>query len=331
MPAKIDPTKTRLTAEFKHTAPLLGARIDPAGRFVFAGGQDNAVQRWEIAGGKKTTLTGHQSWVRAIAFAGKEKLVLTGDYHGKILAWPVDADAPKPVRTIDAHDGWVRALSVSADGKLLASAGNDGLVKIWSLPDLKPVRSLAGHGCHVYNVAFHPSGQLASCDLKGVVKLWDVAKAAAIRDMDAKVLHKYDETFRADIGGARGMAFSPDGAWLACCGITDVTNAFAGVGKPLVVLFESATGQRKQLLRPKEAFQGTAWGVIVHPGGFVIAAGGGNGGALWFWTLEKGENIFTLKLPNNARDLTPHPDGNRVAVPFIDGAVRLYDMSPTTP
>jgi WD40 repeat protein len=131
----------------------------------------------------------------------------------------------------------------------------------------------------------------------------------------------------ADIGGARGMAFSTDSKLLACAGITEVTNAFAGVGKPLVVLFDVASGKTKHLLRPKEAFQGTAWGVVLHSQGFAIAAGGGNGGALWFWSLDKGENVFTLKLPNNARDLDLHPDGKRLAIPFFDGAVRLYDMS----
>ena len=325
---KIDPAQTRMVVELKQPSPLIGCRFDPSGRFVFAGGQDNAIHRWEIAGAKKATLTGHSSWVRAIAFAGKEKLLLTGDYAGKLLVWPAEADAPKPVKTIDAHDGWLRALAVSRDGKTLASCGNDGLIKLWSLPDCQPIRTLAGQVMHVYNVAFAHDGSLASCDLKGGVKVWDPAKGAVIREMDGAVLHKYDPTFRADIGGARGMAYSADGKLLACAGITEVTNAFAGVGKPLVVVFDTATGQKKHALKPKEAFQGTAWGVHFHPAGFVIGVGGGNGGAIWFWNIDKGENVFTLKLPNNARDLDIHPDGQRLAVPFFDGVARLYDMSP---
>src|SRR5207245_1607150 len=83
---------------------------------------------------------------------------------------------------------------------------------------------------------------------------------------------KYDPTFMADHGGLRGMAFSADGKLLAGCGITDVSNAFAGVGKPLVVLFDWQAGKRT-LLRPKEDFTGTAWGMIFHPSGFLAAAG----------------------------------------------------------
>src|SRR5262249_17330264 len=152
------------------------------------------------------------------------------------------------------------------------------------VPDGKLLRELAGHDCHVYNIAFHPEGKwLVSADLKGGVKVWDLAKGAVARGMDAKVLHKYDRTFAADIGGVRSMAFSADGGLLACAGITGVSNAFAGVGTPLVVLFDWKTGQQKTLLRPKTPFQGTAWGVCFHPGGWVLGAGGGNGGALWAW------------------------------------------------
>src|SRR3954469_17587120 len=87
--------------------------------------------------------------------------------------------------------------------------------------------------------------------------------------------------------GVCSMAFNRDGSLLACAGITDVTNAFAGVGRPVVVLFNWQTGQRTQLLRPAANFQGTAWGVTFHPSGFVVGAGGGNGGALWFWRPEQ--------------------------------------------
>ena len=90
---------------------------------------------------------------------------------------------------------------------------------------------------------------------------------------------------------------------LACAGITNVSNAFAGVGNPLVVLFDWASGKQKQLLQPKVKFQGTAWGVIFHPAGFLAGVGGGNGGMLWFWKPDASKDFFTLKLPNNARDL----------------------------
>jgi WD40 repeat protein len=326
--AKVDPAQTRMVQELKHSRPLIGCRFDPSGRFVFAGSEDNTIQRWELATGKKTDLVGHKSWVRGLAFLPKEKLLYSGDYTGRVLCWPLDADKPTAVRTIEAHRGWVRALAVSPDGRLLATCGNDNLVKLWSLPECKSARDLSGHTSHVYNVAFHPSGhRLASADLKGIVKDWDVEKGTLVRELDASALHKYDTTFAADIGGIRSMAIDHKGKLLACAGITEVSNAFAGVGKPLVILFDWTTGKRKQGLVPKEAFQGTAWGVGFHSSGFIIGVGGGNGGTLWFWKPEVSQAFFTLKLPQNARDLDLHPDGKLLAVAGADGAMRIYDMA----
>jgi WD40 repeat protein len=327
-PGSIDPTRARVAVELRHNSPLLSCRFDPTGRFVFAGSQDNTVQRWELSSQRKTPLEGHRSWVRPLAFHPATRKLLSGDWAGKLLVTAYDADTLRPERALDAHRGWLRAIAVAPDGRHVATCGNDRLVRLWSLPNLSLVREFAGHEWHVYNVAFHPSGRhVVSADLHGVVKQWDVTSGNMTRTLDAGILFHYDPTFRADHGGVRGMAFSADGSLLACSGITDVTNAFAGVGKPAVVLFNWQTGQRAQVLRPQANFQGTAWGVDFHRDGFLVAAGGGSGGALWFWRPDQAQSFHTVTVPTNTRDLHLHPDGRRLAVACFDGAVRVYDLT----
>jgi WD40 repeat protein len=181
----------------------------------------------------------------------------------------------------------------------------------------------------VYNVAFSPDGQrLVSCDLKGVVKDWNLKTGKCERDIDAKVLHKYDAGFMADIGGARGMAFRADGTAVALAGITNVSNAFAGIGNPAVVLVDWKDG-KSRLLKTKVAFQGTAWGVAFHPLSGVIAAGGAGQGRIWFFKGEDADNVHSLNVPTNCRDLALSPAGDRFAVAGANGTAYVYNFSGT--
>lgn len=325
----IDPARTRMTKELRHNSPLFSCRFDPTGRFVFAGAQDFGIQRWDLndATPPKTTLAGHRSWIRALAFHPTERTLLSGDYHGKLLTWMYDAPTPAPEMTIDAHDGWLRAIAVAPDGRTFATCGNDRLVKIWSFPEARLLQTLRGHDSHVYNLAYHPTEpQIISGDLHGNLKQWDLRRGAEVRQFDATVLCRYDPTFRADHGGIRSMAFRPDGGQFAVIGISNVTNAFAGVGNPAALAFDWSTGLRRPTLRPQAAFQGTGWGIVYHPDGFLLGAAGGNNGALYFWRDDREPSVHTVTLPSNARDIALHPDANRVAIPFFDGLVRIYSL-----
>ena len=332
LPRGIDPGKTRQVQQLKHASPLVACRFDPFGRYLVAASQDNVVSRWDLKSGQRTALTGHISWVRGLAFAPQLGMLFTGGYDGRLMAWLIDSPEPWPVRELQAHTGWIRALAISPDGKLLASCGNDQRICVWSTVDGRLLWELKGHASHVYNVAFHPrQRELTSADLMGGVKRWDLQSGKLIGNLDGSVLHKYDPSFRADIGGARCMAYSPDGQYLACGGITEVSNAFAGVGKPAIALFDLASGKQKRLFVPKAPFQGTMWGVAFHPeGNLIVGLASGSGASLFFWTLDQANDFHTLALPVIARDLDLNPDGHRLALACYDGSTRIFDMSNKT-
>lgn len=120
---KADPKQTYVSAEWKHTAPLIACRFDPQGRYVFTSSEDYSVQRWELASAKKTSWPAHESWVRDIAVLPDGETIVTAGCDDRIIFWPATAEKPAPIREIVAHKGWVRTVSVSPDGKLLACCG----------------------------------------------------------------------------------------------------------------------------------------------------------------------------------------------------------------
>jgi WD40 repeat protein len=326
----IDPAKTHQIAEFQHNRPLTHCRVDLSGRFVFAGAEDLNVHRWDLQTGGKTTLTGHESWVRSMDFSPDGRWLYTAGWDGRVGIWEVDDDDAKPARMMQTHSGACRWVRCSPDGSMLATCGNDLLVKIWNAADGKLITQMAGHKRHPYAVAFHPGGrQLVSEDLMGVIKVWSIPEGKELRTIDASVMTGYDNKFAADMGGARDMQFDAAGNTVACAGITNVKNSFAGVQDPIIVLVDWKTAKVKQQLRAAKNFQGIAWGVRFHADGFVIGVGAdrSSGGAIWFWKPDQPAPFHTVSLKKGGRGLDILPDARWLAVPHHDGYLRLYQMT----
>lgn len=327
----IDPTKTHKIAEFKHELPLTTGLIDPLSRYVFAGAEDLNVYRWDVASGKKSVLSGHESWVRSMEFSSNGETLYTAGWDGRVGFWDVAAEKPIAKRMLQAHDGWCRWVRVNRDGTLMATCGNDNLVKVWDAANASLIHVFPGHKRHVYSVAFHPfTNELVSFDLMGVVKIWDLDSGTGLGTIDASVMQGYDNKFAADMGGARDMRFSADGTRLACAGITNVRNAFAGVQTAIVQTIDWMTGKLITKHGGENGnYEGIAWGTRFHPDGYVIgsAASRGSGGVVWFWKPDSEKPFHTVKLKKGARGLDMTPDAKTLAIPETDGCLRLYRMT----
>jgi WD40 repeat protein len=328
MPA--DPAQAHIEKSLTYTSPLISCRIDPKGRFAFAGAQDSSVARFQLSDGKITPFKAHQSWVRAIAFSADGETLITGGHDGQILWWSTTAEEPTPLRQVQGHQGWIRALAVSPDGQKLASCGNDLKVKVWNLADGALLQELSGHERHVYNVAFHPTEpRLISGDLVAKFFDWDLTTGQARKSFPIASLSKFDPGFLADYGGPFSLHVKPDGKQVLAGGITNVSNAFAGVGNPIVSVIDWEAGTEALTHQSKAAIQGTTWGVAWHPDGFVVGAVGGQGGGhLFFWKPDQKDEFQTLNLANVCRDLALHPDGLRIATAHYDSILRITLLAP---
>ena len=327
----LDIHASHIAREWKYTAPLLGCRFDPSGRYLFASSMDFSIHRWDLQDDAHTTFVGHHSWLRGIGFSPDGRTMFSADYQGRLCFWDALANPGKPIapqRTVEeAHQGWIRCLAVHPSGDIVATAGNDLQVRLWSTHSGETVKTLSGHEKHIYSLMFHPAGEsLLSGDLAGVVQQWDLNAGKSMRTLDAKPLHTYHGGQQVDYGGVRCMSLSGDGSELACGGLHKATNPFAGVQEPLVLIFDWQSGKQIRTHEATEIPRGIVWRLIHEPDGTLTSGVGGQQGYLVFWGTEKTE-IHKLKLPDPVLDLDRHPHVPEVATASHDGKLRVIRMS----
>lgn len=329
VPTDRDIKQAHVTHQWKHERPLISCRFDPLRRYVFAGAEDNSVQRWTLADETRTPLVAHDSWVRAIEHSLDGQWTITGGCDGRLIWWETAAPEPKPVRTLDAHRGWIRSLSVSPDGNWLASAGNDTIIRIWRIADGALVTEMSGHDRHVYCVYFHPTDPniLMSGDIMASLRQWDLNNKEVVRDFDAKALHSYNGGQQVDFGGVRAIAISPDGKYLAAGGLHKASNPLGSVHDPLDLIYE---WEAQKLVQScvAENIRSVIWRQLFIDKTTVMAVSGGtSGGLLHFWTPAAAKEVHQFKLPKHARDMDLHPDGIQVATAHSDGMLRITRLA----
>ena len=157
------------------------------------------------------------------------------------------------------RDGCVRCITVPTAHSLPLEA-NDSIVRVWNAESGDMKYELPGHDSHIYSVMFHTNGQwLLSGDLKGTIRQWDLETGKKMRTFDAKKLHTYHGGQRVDYGGVRSLALSPDGKTLAAGGLHEAPNPFAGVNKPLILVFDWETQEIRQECVTDAVERGVIW------------------------------------------------------------------------
>mgnify|MGYP001074152980 CR=1 FL=1 len=234
----------------------------------------------------------------------EEKLVLPQTYFpntlrfspdGATLAWAVSnpgASGPEADETrydvvlwdlaagrerahLAGHTGGIGRIAFMPDGKTIVSAAQDHTVRLWDVATGKERGRLLGLGRDVNDLAVSPDGRwlaTANGDSQlgvGLVRRPRNAGLVSIWDVEARSVRI---SMAAQREVATGVAFSPDGRFLASSGQDD-----------LIRIWDAATGEERAVLKGQETY---VYGLVFSPDGKSLvstgaAPGVGGGARLW--------------------------------------------------
>jgi WD40 repeat protein/serine/threonine protein kinase len=336
-----------------HAAFVSDVAFSRDGRRIASASEDGTVKLWDTTAVEPAQTISHPAWVSPLVFSPDGTTLATACRDGMVRIW--DATSFRPILQ---HEEWCDAgtsLVISPDGRRIAWT-KSGAVQIWGLATGRPPRTLGGQLGRPIGLAFNPDGrQLASTCWDGTVRLWDaetgtvarlfrgpwgIAFAAAYSPDGTRIGVAFtDGTIRIwcpadgrEVGrlicenieaiaalATNGVAFSPDGRWLAACSNT----ADRSPGE--VRVFDLTTGQRVFTLRGHTS---NVTSVAFSPDGRRIATSSFDR-TVKLWETESGQEVFTLRgHTSGVLGVAFSPDGRRLATGSIDSTAKIWDTEP---
>jgi len=281
-----------------HEGHVKAVVFHPQGEWLASAGYDKRIVIWSLTTGKqiKELKTPEKVWTLAVSPDGN--YLASGGKDNEISLWNVKMGSK---RTFTGHEDDVKGLAFNSNGKLLASASYDGTVRLWDVATGEELHKLIGHTDKVYTVVFSPDDKwLASGSKDTTVRLWEVDSGKP----------KYSLLGHRKM--VFGVSFSADGRYVVSAS-DDMTLRMWDIASGVTML----------------VFQGhTAGvnGVVISPAGKVFSVSDDTTVRRWNLTLPYQQAIDFAK-PPLATAIAPN--GNRVAVGFKDGTLRLYALPAT--
>jgi WD40 repeat protein len=332
--------KLALAHDYKLPTGVLGLAVSPDGTRAFATCIDGALYGVDLASGQADPFAGtHGSFAAGCALLPDERTVISGGYDGMLL-WH-DVETRHCLRRVQAHQFWNWQLALSPDGRRLATVTGQYVPGGWkyepapeSEPSVKIFDTVTGdlvasfsHTPPVLSCAFSPDGQhLAAANLLGEVRVWNLAPggdgqpSAQFTSPDftswgTTKSHHYT-------GGIYGLAFSPDGAVLLCCGMGPMADPMAGNGKMTWQRWNWQKGERIDQIKDGQHGFGLMESVAWHPSGTHFVMAGRQAQGTWniaLFSAADGSLVHSVDSKKRITHVRFTPDGQSLIVSGATG------------
>ena len=330
-----------------HTDWVYAVGWNGAGTRALTAGWDGTIRIWDMPGfvqRQVITPTPSTSKLRtAVWNPTADELAAPDAPGGTIRVW--DGATGTALRELTGTAGPVYGLAYSPDGSRIASGGSDGKVRLWNASDGSPTGIVAA-GDYVGAVAWSPTGdRIAVAGYNGAGGIWDVAtgvkmvggtghgqrtnaiawspngnlvaaggadQLVSLQDLGAGTV----QTLLGHTGEVMGVAFSPDGKWLASVSFYRE-----------VKIWDTSTGSLAHSLMG--GITGIANAVAFSPDGTLLAAAiNQNTGLVQLWNTATWLAVGTLASHTMPIEgLAFSRDGLRLVTGAQDQSVRVWDIA----
>jgi WD40 repeat protein len=265
---------------------------------------DTAITVIDLGTGRARRLPGHPAAVTELAVSPDGRWIASGSSDGLVRLAPA---GPGESRELRGHEGGVHTLAFSRDGRrLLSMASERAAARVWEVAG-GAARVLDGpHDVFAGGISagdISPDGALvAFAHRSGAVSLWSAATGEQVRPLGRHT------------GAANGVAFSPDGRWIASIGDD---------GDLLVT--SVATGAQRTL----SGHGGAITALAFSPDGRRIASSGADG-QIRLWEVDGDEEAVLGRHVGRIFRIAFSPDGRRLATRIVFQSAgfdaRIWDL-----